>query len=134
MLVSRSLTICEIDTFMTLLSSTITNWAAARTAIGSQAALGAARPARGAGSAEALAAPGTAMLRWGLRARRARNDARRCGSGVPTPGHTPARKVAPGRPNGEPGLMRRGRARYGLLLTATLLSLAVQGIAPPSPV
>src|SRR3954451_19776050 len=34
--VSRSLTICEIDTFMTLLSSTITNCAAASTEIGSQ--------------------------------------------------------------------------------------------------
>ena len=33
--VSRSATICEIDTFMTLLSSTITNCAAARIAIGS---------------------------------------------------------------------------------------------------
>src|SRR3954471_19451817 len=33
--VSRSLTICEIDTFMTLLSSTITNCAAARMTIGS---------------------------------------------------------------------------------------------------
>ena len=32
--VSRSATICEIDTFMTLLSSTITNCAAARIAIG----------------------------------------------------------------------------------------------------
>ena len=31
--VSRSSTICEIDTFMTLLSSTITNWADARMAI-----------------------------------------------------------------------------------------------------
>ena len=36
MVVSRSSTICEIDTFMTLLSSTITNWADARIAIGSQ--------------------------------------------------------------------------------------------------
>jgi len=35
MVVWRSLTICEIDTFMTLLSSTITNCAAASTAIGS---------------------------------------------------------------------------------------------------
>ena len=35
--VSRSATICEIDTFMTLLSSTITNCAAAKTVIGSQA-------------------------------------------------------------------------------------------------
>ena len=34
--VSRSATICEIDTFMTLLSSTITNCADARIAIGSQ--------------------------------------------------------------------------------------------------
>src|SRR3954468_22586069 len=33
--VLRSATIWEIDTFMTLLSSTITNWAAANTAIGS---------------------------------------------------------------------------------------------------
>jgi len=32
--VSRSSTICEIDTFMTLLSRTITDWAAARMAIG----------------------------------------------------------------------------------------------------
>ena len=32
--VSRSSTICEIDTFMTLLSSTITNCAAARIEIG----------------------------------------------------------------------------------------------------
>src|SRR3954453_12786229 len=38
MVVSRSATICEIDTFMTLLSSTITNCAAARTAIGSHTA------------------------------------------------------------------------------------------------
>ncbi len=30
MVVSRSATICEIATFMTLLSSTITNWADAR--------------------------------------------------------------------------------------------------------
>jgi hypothetical protein len=36
MVVSRSATICEIETFITLLSSTITNWAAARIAIGSQ--------------------------------------------------------------------------------------------------
>src|SRR5262245_42248097 len=36
MVVSRSATICEIDTFMTLLSSTITNCAAARIVIGSQ--------------------------------------------------------------------------------------------------
>src|SRR2546421_12116867 len=35
MLVSRSATICEIDTFMTLLSSTITNCADARMAMGS---------------------------------------------------------------------------------------------------
>src|SRR5689334_1291248 len=34
--VLRSATICEIETFMTLLSRTITNWAAARIAIGSQ--------------------------------------------------------------------------------------------------
>src|SRR4051795_11577298 len=34
--VSRSATICEIDTFMTLLSSTITNWAAPRIVMGSQ--------------------------------------------------------------------------------------------------
>jgi hypothetical protein len=34
--VSRSATICEIDTFMTLLSSTVTNCAAPSTAIGSQ--------------------------------------------------------------------------------------------------
>ena len=34
MVVSRSSTICEIDTFMTLLSSTITNWAEAKIAIG----------------------------------------------------------------------------------------------------
>ena len=33
--VSRSSTICEIATFMTLESSTITNWAAARMSIGS---------------------------------------------------------------------------------------------------
>src|SRR3954447_19783135 len=33
--VLRSATIWEIDTFMTLLSSTITNWAAANTTIGS---------------------------------------------------------------------------------------------------
>jgi hypothetical protein len=33
--VSRSATICEIDTFMTLLSSTITNCADAKIAIGS---------------------------------------------------------------------------------------------------
>ena len=32
--VSRSLTICEIETFMTLLSSTITNCAEAKIAIG----------------------------------------------------------------------------------------------------
>src|SRR5918993_1577263 len=37
MVVSRSATIWLIDTFMTLLSSTITNCAAARTAIGIQA-------------------------------------------------------------------------------------------------
>src|SRR3954453_13961572 len=35
MVVSRSSTICEIDTFMTLLSSTITNCAEAKIAIGS---------------------------------------------------------------------------------------------------
>src|SRR6185436_10596037 len=35
MVVSRSSTICEIDTFMTLLSRTITNWAEAKMAIGS---------------------------------------------------------------------------------------------------
>ena len=45
--VSRSATICEIDTFMTLLSRTITNWAAARIAIGTQLArMGAMVPAR----------------------------------------------------------------------------------------
>src|SRR5262245_19054140 len=38
--VSRSATICEIDTFMTLLSSTITNWAAARIEMGSQLRMG----------------------------------------------------------------------------------------------
>ena len=37
MVVSRSATIWLIDTFMTLLSSTITNCAAARMAMGSQA-------------------------------------------------------------------------------------------------
>jgi hypothetical protein len=35
MVVSRSATICEIDTFITLLSSTITNCADAKIAIGS---------------------------------------------------------------------------------------------------
>ena len=34
--VSRSATICEIETFITLESSTITNWAAARMTSGSQ--------------------------------------------------------------------------------------------------
>ena len=40
----RSATICEIDTFITLLSRTMMNWAAARIAIGPQLAL-AAEPA-----------------------------------------------------------------------------------------
>src|SRR6478735_10381064 len=35
MVVSRSSTICEIDTFITLLSSTMMNWAAPRIVIGS---------------------------------------------------------------------------------------------------
>src|SRR3954469_2116276 len=51
MVVSRSATICEIDTFMTLLSSTITNCAEARTVIGSQAGADVDAPAGGAGGA-----------------------------------------------------------------------------------
>jgi hypothetical protein len=50
--VSRSATICEIDTFMTLLSSTITNCADAKTAMGSQSRRGASSPATGAVAAE----------------------------------------------------------------------------------
>ena len=46
MVVSRSATICEIDTFITLLSSTITNWAAPRIASADQpAAVGSAAAA-----------------------------------------------------------------------------------------
>ena len=43
--VSRSATICEIDTFMTLLSSTITNCADAKIAIGSPSPARASSPA-----------------------------------------------------------------------------------------
>src|SRR5690242_548817 len=44
MFVSRSATICEIDTFMTLLSSTITNCADARMAMGSHLRIGEVSP------------------------------------------------------------------------------------------
>src|SRR5436190_16332796 len=52
--VSRSLTICEIDTFMTLLSSTITNCAAARMTIG--------RPRRVAGRSSCAGAATAASM------------------------------------------------------------------------
>ena len=45
--VSRSATICEIDTFMTLLSSTITNCAEAKIAIGSPSPVRPSSPAAG---------------------------------------------------------------------------------------
>src|SRR3712207_3843479 len=59
---------------------------------------------------------------------------------MPAPVKTPAGKVAPRACRREASAMPAsggtgaGRRRYGLLLLATLLSLGVQGIAPPSDV
>src|SRR3954451_9840135 len=55
--VSRSATICEIDTFMTLLSSTITNCATPRMAIGSPSEPPSARPRGCADSLATLMSP-----------------------------------------------------------------------------
>ena len=113
--VSRSSTICEIDTFMTLLSSTITNCAAASTMIGSPTV-----PSFAVARARAMARAGV-----GLRMR------------APAPGHWRAGwRAAPG-----PAMLARVTAtaagerrvvrhRYGLLLITLFLSLGVQGIAP----
>src|ERR1700754_4606047 len=82
MVVSRSATICEIDTFITLLSSTITNWAAASTATGTQT------DAAGAEAAERFA---TVIGRMLVKVRARRKDVGRC---VRTWADTPACAIA----------------------------------------
>src|SRR3954463_11384072 len=105
---------------MTLLSSTITNWAAPSTAIGSHTRL------------DSLSRVATSQMLPAAGA--CGNGTCRCGAGVRTPGKTPARKVARARAGEDADVMHEGPRRYGLLLLATLLSLAVQGTVPPSAV
>src|SRR4051795_11668774 len=73
--VSRSATICEIDTFITLLSSTITNCADPSTAIGSHAKLLRASCSRsGAGSVTLIPAAALVAAPTGIPARRQREQ------------------------------------------------------------
>src|SRR3954447_780662 len=125
MFVWRSSTICEIDTFMTLLSSTITNCAAPKIAIGKPNPL----PERAVEVAPAAAVAELIdrILRSGAAPD---NGTRRWGAVVPARPKTPARLLAPINASREAGVMLRPtagaqRPRFGLLLATVLVALAV---------
>src|SRR6185295_2416167 len=122
--VLRSATICEIDTFITLLSRTITNWAAARIAIGSQLVRMGGHRTRSSPAGSAGCEPGRPVRR----ARTGYRPGRRDPMTQTTVTATPAAAEETGRAPEQAGLVL-----LSLILVAAVanLNLSVANVALP---